>query len=191
MCNRMMGGGMDATRLLEQDHREVEQLFERFKDATGDTQQKGKIVDEIIKELSIHAAIEEEVFYPAVKEAVPDGEGLVDHSLDEHQEVKELLAELDRMSPEDAGYHQKVEKVISDVSEHVQEEEGEMFPKFREAISPTKLEEIGAQLAQAKKKAPTRPHPNAPSTPPANKVAGAAAALVDKTRDKLEGRESA
>jgi hypothetical protein len=59
-----------------------------------------------------------------------------------------------------------VEKVISDVSEHVQEEEGEMFPKFLEAISSKKLEEIGAQLAQAKKKAPTRPHPNAPSTPP-------------------------
>ena len=182
---------MDATRLLEQDHREVEVLFEQFKDATGDTQEKGRIVEQIIKELSVHAAIEEEVFYPAVKDAVPDGEGLVDHSLDEHQEVKELLAELDRMSPGDAGYHQKVEKVISDVSEHVQEEEGEMFPKFREAISASKLEEIGAKLAQAKERAPTRPHPKAPSTPPANTVAGAAAAVVDKARDKLEGREGA
>lgn len=182
---------MDATRLLEQDHREVEQLFEQFEQATGDTERKGQVVEKIITELSIHAAIEEEVFYPAVKEALPEGDELVDHSLEEHQEVKELLAELDRMSPSDPGYHQKVEKVISDVREHVQEEEGEMFPQFREAISARQLEEIGKKLEEGKSKAPTRPHPNAPSTPPANKIAGTAAAAADKARDKLEGRQSA
>jgi len=182
---------VDAAKLLEQDHREVEQLFEQFEQATGDTETKGQVVEKIIRELSIHAAIEEEIFYPAVKEALSEGEDLVDHSLDEHQEVKELLAELDRMSPSDAGYHQKVEKVISDVREHVQEEEGEMFPKFREAISAQRLEEIGTKLEEGKSKAPTRPHPNAPSTPPANKIAGRPAAAMDRARDKLGGRQGA
>jgi len=178
---------VDATRLLEQDHQTVEQLFARF-EGVEDTDEKGPIVDEIIQELSIHATIEEEVFYPAVREATGD-EGLVEHSLEEHQEVKELLAELEKMSPSDPGYHQKVQAVIADVREHVQEEEGEMFPKFRDAISTARLEEIGTKLEQAKAKAPTRPHPNAPNTPPGNKVAGAPAAVIDRVKDKLQGRD--
>jgi hemerythrin superfamily protein len=182
---------VDATKVLEQDHREVEKLFDQFEQATGDTDQKGEIAEKIIKELSIHAAIEEEVFYPEVKAALPDGDELVEHSLEEHQEVKELLADIDKMSPGDPGFHQKVEKVISDVKEHVEEEEGEMFPKLRQAISANQLLEIGTKLEDAKKRAPTRPHPMAPSTPPANKAAGAAAAAVDRARDKLEGRDSA
>src|SRR5205823_2661211 len=103
------GGRMDATELLSEDHREVEQLFEKFEQATGDTEQKAALAQEIIKELSIHASIEEEVFYPEVKAAVSDGEGLVYHSLEEHQEVKELLAELERMGAGDPGFHQKME----------------------------------------------------------------------------------
>jgi hemerythrin superfamily protein len=182
---------MDATRLLEHDHREVEDLFNQFESATGQTGQKGEIANKIIRELSIHAAIEEEVFYPEVKAVVPDGEGIVDHSLEEHQEVKELLAELEKMDPGDAGFHQKVEKVISDVSEHVQEEEGEMFPKLREAISADDLMQIGQKLEQAKGRAPTRPHPMAPNEPPANKLTGPPAAVMDRARDKFEGRESA
>lgn len=180
---------MDATRLLEQDHRTVEELFAKF-EGVEDTDEKGPIVDEIVKELSIHAAIEEEVFYPAVREATGD-QGMVEHSLEEHQEVKELLKDLDQMSPSDPGYHQKVQAVIADVREHVQEEEGEMFPKFRDAISTVQLEEIGRKLEDAKSHAPTRPHPKAPNTPPGNKVAGMPAAVIDRTKDKLQGRESA
>jgi len=182
---------MDATELLTKDHRDVERLFDRFEQATGDTEQKGKIAKQIIKELSIHASIEEEVFYPEVKAAVPTSEDLVNHSLEEHQEVKEALAELDRMDPGDPGFHQKMEKVISDVKEHVQEEEGEMFPKVRQALSGNTLLEIGAKMDKAKGRAPTRPHPHAPNQPPGNKMAGPAAAAVDRARDKLEGRESA
>jgi hemerythrin superfamily protein len=182
---------MDAIELLTQDHREVEQLFERFEQATGDTEQKGKIAQEIIQELSIHASIEEEVFYPEVRAAVPASEGLVEHSLEEHQEVKEALAELDSMGPGDPGYHQKMMRVITDVTEHVQEEEEKMFPKVREALSGNQLLEIGSKMEEAKGRAPTRPHPKAPNQPPGNKIAGPAAAAVDRARDKLEGRESA
>ena len=181
---------MDAIRLLEHDHREVEGLFDQFEQAKGDTERKAQIAQEIIRELSIHAAIEEEVFYPAVREATGD-EGLVEHSLEEHQEVKELLADLDKMEPSDPRFHPKMQKVIADVKEHVDEEEAQMFPKFRDAISSVQLEEIGRQLEEAKAKAPTRPHPHAPNTPPANKAAGRTAAVIDRTKDRLQGRESA
>ena len=166
-------------------------MFERFEHATGDIEQKGKIAREIIKELSIHASIEEEVFYPEVKAAVPASEGLVEHSLEEHQEVKEALAELDSMEPGGPGFHQEMEKVIREVTEHVQEEEGEMFPKVRQALSANTLLDIGKKMDKAKSRAPTWPHPKAPNEPPGNKIAGAAAAAVDRACDKLEGRESA
>jgi hemerythrin superfamily protein len=181
---------MDATRLLEHDHRKVEELCDRLEGAQGDTEAKDTIAQEIVRELSIHAAIEEEVFYPEVKAAVPDGESLVDQSLEEHQEVKELLAEIESMDPGDPGFHQKMEKVISDVKDHVEEEEGQMFPKLRGAISANKLIEIGSRLEKAKKRAPTRPHPKAPNEPPGNKIAGPPAGIIDKARDKLEGRGS-
>ena len=95
------------------------------------------------------------------------------------------------MGAGDPGFHQKMEKVISDVKEHVQEEEGEMFPKLREAVSANQLLEIGQKLEKAKAPAPTGPHPNAPNEPPGSKVMGPAAAAVDRARDKMGGRESA
>jgi hemerythrin superfamily protein len=181
---------MDATRLLEQDHRTVEELFVAFEEATGDSEEKERIARDITRELSIHASIEEQVFYPAVRASVTDGEDLVDHSLDEHQEVKELLADIEKMSGGDPGFHQKVEAVIRDVREHVEEEEGEMFPRLREAITAARLEEIGKALQTAKASAPTRPHPHAPNQPPGNLVAGPGAAIVDRVRDAFSDRDA-
>jgi hemerythrin superfamily protein len=182
---------VDAIEILESDHRRVEQLFDRFRGAEGDAREKGRVVDQVIRELSVHAAIEEEIFYPAVRAAVAGGDDLVEHSLEEHREVKELLAELGTMSPDDPAFDPKVEKVISDVSEHVKEEEGDHFPRLRQAISANELLEMGAKLEAGKKRAPTRPHPHVPATPPGNIVAGGAASAIDKLRDKMKGRESA
>lgn len=181
---------VDATRLLEEDHRDVEQLFQNWTNVKPEEGPavKRSLVEEMIEELSIHAAIEEQVFYPAVREALPAEHELVEHSLEEHQEAKELLAELEKMEPGDLGYEEKVGKLIADVREHVEEEEGTMFPKLRDAIGPEALDRIGQALERAKKVAPTHPHPHAPARPPANVVAGPAAALFDRARDEATGR---
>jgi len=146
------------------------------------------VVDQIIHELSIHAAIEEAYFYPEVKKALGEGSELVDESLHEHQEVKETLAALEDMDPADAAYDQQVAALIADVRHHVEEEEGEMFPKLRSALSAEQLGDIGEKLADGKAKAPTHPHPAAPSSGPGAKVAGPAAGAVDRVRDKLTDR---
>ncbi len=176
----------DAVQLLIQDHREVEQLFSQIEAAGGTGPDEA--VEQVVRELSIHAAVEEQVLYPAVRNKVPGGEEIADHGIDEHQEVKELLATLDGGDVQGSERAPVLARLMQEVRSHVEEEEGDVLPKLQAAVGPDELRQLGEAMAQAKKMAPTRPHPNAPSTPPGNVVAGPAAALVDKARDALKRR---
>ena len=142
---------MDAITLLKQDHKTVKQLFRDF-DKLGDNAHKRKreIVDKIIEELSIHAAIEEQVFYPAVREAVEETEDDVLESLEEHHIVKWTLSELAEMAPAHERFDAKVRVLIESVRHHVQEEEGEMFAKTRQVFDRDELEELGERMAARK-----------------------------------------
>jgi hemerythrin superfamily protein len=187
-----MTSHQDAVTLLTEDHRTVEQLFADYERGLQGPEPKRQVVDQIIRELSIHAAIEDAYLYPEVRKALGEGGELVDEGLHEHQEVKEILAALEDMDPADAAYDQKVASLIADVRHHVEEEEeeGEMFPKLRAALSGEQLADIGRKLADGKAKAPTRPHPAASSSGPGAKMAGPAAGMVDRVRDKLRDRPS-
>ena len=115
----------------------------------------------IIRELSIHAAIEEQVLYPAMRKALPDGETLVQEAIDEHQQVKETLAAIERAdTPTERD--PLLTRLIGNVRHHVEEEETELFPKLRASITVSELRDLGGKLASAKKLAPTHPHPKAP-----------------------------
>lgn len=177
----------DGIVLLRQDHDAVEQLFKRFEGA-GDTAYKTKrsLVDKMIKELSVHAAIEEQILYPAARETLTEDDPVLE-ALEEHHLVKWTLNELEAMGPEDERFNAKVTVLIDLVRHHVEEEEGELFPALREAMGRARLQKIGEALAQAKKVAPTRPHPRLPDTPPGNIVAGAAAAGTDRVLDLAKG----
>lgn len=179
---------MDAITLLKDDHHTVEQLFKKFEQA-GDRAfvQKRQIVDRIIEELSVHAAIEEQVFYPVARAAVPDTETIALESLEEHHVVKWLLSELADMSPEHERFTAKVTVLIENVRHHVEEEEGDFFPKVREALGRNEMADLGETLANAKKTAPTKPHPRMPDSGPANAVAGAITGVVDRVGSNLSG----
>lgn len=176
----------DAIELLTEDHRTVETLFEKI-EATEAPAEKHELVQEAIKELVIHSSIEERVLYPVIREALPDGDGLIDEHIGDHAEVEKLLDELDKADPTADGYDQLVDEVIADVREHVEEEENETFPKLHDALSAERLQQIGHDLEEAKSTAPTRPHPMAPGGA-AKKVADPGAAVVDRARDALEDR---
>jgi hemerythrin superfamily protein len=179
---------MDAITLLRNDHKTVEQLFKRFEKA-GDRAyvEKRQIVDRIIEELSIHAAIEEQVFYPVVRATVPDTEDVTLESLEEHHIVKWLLSELEDLDPSHERFDAKVTVLIENVRHHVEEEEGEFFPKVRRELGRTALADLGDAMADAKKAAPTHPHPRSPDVPPANAVVGAIAGVVDRVGDNISG----
>jgi len=190
---------MDAITLLTRDHQEVERLFKQFEKLTGRAQKsKQKIVTNIIRELAIHAAVEEMFFYPAVRtaalkaqtRALREAAGTVLESLEQHHVVKWTLSELEKMKPEDERYDAKVKVLMESVRHHVEEEQGELFPKVRRLLDKQMLAELGDRIEKAKKLAPTRPHPRAPDEPPGNLLAGTVAAVMDRTKDALrEGVE--
>lgn len=173
----------DAITMLRDDHKTVEALFKRFEQA-GDRAFKTKrgVVDRIIEELAVHAVIEEQVFYPAVRQWVPDAESSVLEALEEHHIVKWTLSELEAMDPQDERFDAKVTVLIESVRHHVEEEEGELFPKVRDAVGRKALQETGDRMAEVRKGAPTRPHPKAPDEPPGNVLAAAASAPLDRAR---------
>jgi hemerythrin superfamily protein len=178
---------MDAITLLKQDHRTVEKLFKQFEKAGDNAHKtKRKIVDQVIEELSKHAAIEEQVFYPAVREEVKDVEDLTLEALEEHHVVKWTLSELEGMSPEHERFTAKMTVLMESVRHHVEEEEGEMFPEVRKALGRKKLGALGDQMESLKGIAPTRPHPKAPDEPPANLIANTGAGAVDQVRSSAK-----
>ncbi len=177
---------MNAITLLKDDHKTVEGLFKRFeKLGPRAVKTKQDVVERIVRELSIHAAIEEMVFYPAIREAVEKGgvDEMVLESLEEHHVVKWLLWELERTNPADERFDPKVRVLMESVRHHVEEEEKELFPSVNKMFDRAQLNELGDAMTRLKKTAPTHPHPKAPDEPPGNLIAGAGAALVDKALD--------
>ncbi len=174
--------------MLKDDHKTVEQLFKRFEKA-GERAfvEKRAIVDRIIEELSVHAAIEEQLFYPVIRSTVPETEDLTLEALEEHHIVKWVLSELERMSPEDERFDAKVTVLMENVRHHVEEEEDDLFPMVRDELGRGALGDLGDAMAAARKVAPTHPHPRSPDVPPGNLVLGTAAGVADRVGDTVSG----
>ena len=173
---------MDIIDVLTKDHSEVNQLFGRFARASK-PETLDELGKEIIRELSIHAAIEEQFVYPLLRRKVDDGGELANHSIEEHQEVKELLDKLEKSDSSQAAYVQTMERVIENVREHIAEEEGEILPKLRATTSADTRRAVGEIADKAKSIVPTHPHPMVPGTATAQLIAGPWASLVDRIRD--------
>jgi hemerythrin superfamily protein len=138
----------NAIAMLIADHHKVKSLFDQF-DALSERSlaTKKKLADQICHELTVHAQLEEDIFYPAVRKAVGDA-ALMDEALVEHASAKELIAQIEAMDPGDDLYDAKVTVLSEQIDHHVREEEKEMFPKVRK--SALDLNALGEQMAQAK-----------------------------------------
>lgn len=138
----------DAVVLLTNDHKEVKALFAQF-DALSDRSKasKKKIATQICNALTVHTQIEEEIFYPRVKDAIKD-EDMIDEAVVEHASAKDLIAQLEAMDPDDALYDAKVKVLSEQIDHHVEEEEGEMFPKVKK--SGIDLAALGEEMAALK-----------------------------------------
>ena len=138
----------DAIALLKADHREAEELFEQFEKATGDGR-KQKIAEQVCLELSVHAAIEEEIFYPACEGKVD--EDLLKESYVEHDGAKVMIAEILNGGPDDEFYDSKVKVLSEEIEHHVEEEEKRMEGLFAQARKAgLDMDALGEQLAARK-----------------------------------------
>jgi hemerythrin-like domain-containing protein len=144
------GTGGDAIAILTADHGRVKALFEEFeklKENDGRDDEKAALVKRVCNELKVHAEVEEEIFYPAVREQIDDGD-LMDEALVEHAGAKDLIEQLEEMSPDDDLYDAKVTVLGEQIQHHVREEEGNMFPKAKKAKVDTAA--LGTQMAERK-----------------------------------------
>ena len=136
---------MDAIQLLKDDHKKVEKIFSEMERK----EYRQKLFPELDRELSIHAEIEEKVFYPAAKEVEPTRD-LVLESIEEHKQIKLVLADLEQtdMTTDEWGAALKV--LEEDVMHHVGEEENELFPKVKKILSRDQLEDLGTRMEELK-----------------------------------------
>lgn len=136
----------EATALLRADHKVVSDLFSEYEKSRSNIRKK-QLVTQICKELTVHAQIEEEIFYPAVKQALKDKE-LVPEATVEHATLKDLIAQVKGVEPDGEMFDAKIKVLSEYVKHHVKEEQSEMFPKAKE--SKLDLVALGAQLSERK-----------------------------------------
>jgi hemerythrin-like domain-containing protein len=149
-ANRADSDGVDAIELLKEDHRNVESIFKEFEklhEEESDGESKRVLVERACAVLTVHTPIEEEIFYPAVRDVLRD-EILGEEALVEHSTAKDLIANLEGLEPGEPFYDATFAVLAEYVKHHVQEEEKEMFPQVRKA--KLNLTELGAQLKQRK-----------------------------------------
>lgn len=157
---RQTAAGPDAVTLLRADHKKVDALFDQY-ESTRSAAKKRSIVEQICVELSVHAQVEEEIFYPAVKAALKDKE-MVPEARVEHASIKELLALIKDKTPDGEMFDAKVKVLSEYVRHHVKEEQNEMFPKAKK--TGLDMRELGAQIEARKQEllqAPSEREPNA------------------------------
>lgn len=172
--------GPNAVDMLLGHHDEIRRLFTEFEELSDrPSKRKEDLVAELVTLLVKHSEVEEQVFYPAVHEGVPGQQDEVDESLEEHHAAEFLLAELDGMSSDHTRYDMKVHVLAEIVTHHLEEEEEDLFPAVREALSEERLREIGGGMVAAWDVSPIRPHPLSPQTPPANVLMGIPATVWD------------
>jgi len=141
----------DAIDLLTKDHKEVKTLFKQYDalaKADGDSNEKQSIAQQICRMLTVHATVEEELFYPAAREVLGDDADLIDEADVEHSTAKDLIAQIEDASPDEELYDAKVKVLSEYIDHHVKEEEGQIFPKVKKSKLDTRA--LGADMTARK-----------------------------------------
>ena len=145
---------MDFFELLKNDHEKVSGIFEKMEDTTNKaTKTRQELFAQLRQELELHTQIEETILYPALKQAAQTRD-ITMEALEEHQEVKDLLAEMQELSVEDEEWEAVLAELKENVDHHVEEEEQQMFPQARQVLSEDQISEITEQMQTAKQQAP-------------------------------------
>jgi hypothetical protein len=185
-----------AFDILSKDHEEVKQMLTELE--IGPTAASGadpdrlalrkKMVQQLVIEESKHEAAEEMYFWPMVRERLSDGGELANRALTQEQEGKEVLDQLDKLEAGSDEFEGLLAEFTSAGRAHIAFEETQVWPGLRTALNVEEADDLGRKLEQAKKTAPTRPHPKTPASPGVLKTAGTAAAAADRIRDAATGR---
>ena len=187
----MADGQRDVIEILEQDHREVEEMFrelESLRGASTEEQQarRKELTEQVTIELVRHSVAEEVIVYPKVENQVSAEEA--EHAREEHAEAEETLHRLEKLDADDPGFDDELATLMAEIRHHIEDEEGRMFADMRRVMDVDELRTLGTRVEGFKKVAPTHPHPHVPNEPLPRMAAGPAASLFDRMRDLATGR---
>ncbi len=183
------GLGTDVIDILTTDHKEMIALLGQI-EHTADASQRRDLADTLIAEVMRHAVAEEMYVYPAIEEHVPNGAEEVEHDKQEHQEIVQVMKQIEDVEASDPSFMELVRQLETHLRHHANDEESKQFPQLRAHIPAERLVDMGQKVENAKKLAPTRPHPSAPHSELFHKTVGPGVGMVDRLLDKLTGRQT-
>jgi hemerythrin superfamily protein len=179
-----LGGPTSVLVRQRTDHMELDRLLHELDGTTGTAQER--VLRGIDRLVFSHAFAEETVLWPVVRRVLPDGEALTLQVEEEHQEVNELVAELETLGSDDPRRAQRLARLVEVLREDVRDEEDVLFPRLQEALDAQALRRLGAQWEVARRVSPTRPHPTVSRRPPGNALSGLPLSLLDRSRDLVD-----
>ncbi|OBF13606.1 hemerythrin domain-containing protein [Mycobacterium sp. ACS4331] len=183
---------MDALTFLRQDHKSVLGMLEVLDGAPSGTGAASSGLQTMVTNLIIaesqHEAIEEQHFWPMVRDHLDGGDELADKAVEQEQEGKRLLQRLEDGAPGDPDYQEALKQFVQLGRDHIAFEQDVVWPLVQEAVPQEELAALGEKLEAAKKLAPTRPHPDTPPNSAVLKTMGMATAAMDHVRDAVTGR---
>jgi hemerythrin superfamily protein len=140
---------MDILDLIKKDHRKIETLFSAI-ETTDDTQKLYECFNQLYEEINLHAEVEEQTFYPAILEYCENTEEVIDEAQNDHDEAKQLLEEIESLSPTSAEFKQKIRELKQVIQHHVQSEENQVFSSARQCITEEERSQLGSDFEAVK-----------------------------------------
>ncbi|MDL5199308.1 hemerythrin domain-containing protein [Streptomyces sp. ALI-76-A] len=186
-----LGGPDSVLARQRRDHAEMDRLMKAY-DAQGEGGDREGLLKELVQLVFSHAFAEETVLWPAVRRSVADGEELTSRVEEEHQQINDLVADIERLDPGQPERERKVRQAFALIRQDIRDEEDLVLPRLQEALDTAQLRRLGTLWETVRMSAPTHPHPVIPRRPPGNAVLGVPLSLYDRMRDALgPGRSAA
>jgi hypothetical protein len=179
-----MGGTWSVLTRQKRDHVELDAMLRELESGSADGQPE--VLNRIYRLVFPHAFAEEAVLWPTIRKVLPDGEQLTLMVEKEHQEINELVVELDRTPLNDPGRGQLIGRLVELLREDVRDEEDQLLPRLQERLSSAELRRLGMAWEALRRTAPTRAHPVVARRPPGNALSAVPLSLIDRSRDRLD-----
>ncbi|MCW2616973.1 MAG: Hemerythrin cation binding domain protein [Modestobacter sp.] len=179
-----LGGRGSVLVRQRNDHVELDRLLHELDGTTGTEQER--VLRRIDRLVFSHAFAEETVLWPVIRRVLPDGDALTLQVEEEHQEVNELVTELETLGHDDPGRAERLARLVQVLREDVRDEEDVLFPRLQQALDATALRRLGLQWEVARRVSPTRPHPTVSRRPPGNALSGLPLTVLDRSRDLVD-----
>ncbi|MEV5144825.1 hemerythrin domain-containing protein [Streptomyces sp. NPDC052727] len=179
-----LGGSSSILVRQRREHEEMDRLMDQYL-TLDDLHQRERILKQVVHLVFSHAFAEETVLWPAVRASVPDGEELTARVEEEHQQINDLVADIERLRAGDPRREDKVQRAFALIRQDIRDEEDLLLPRLQDAMNTARLRTLGTTWAAVRQTAPTHPHPVIPRRPPGNALLGVPLSVYDRVRDAL------